>query len=150
MILVSFIAAMALRISPWPDELLVFNPDWILLLIIYWCLAIPERFGVGAAWLIGLFTDVLTGRLLGQFALAYSIVAYFSVKLHQRLRLFPFPQQIVFILCLLLLSQLLIFWTDNIQGPTNISWQYWLPSLAGAIVWPAVFRSIHWLRRSIR
>lgn len=137
--LLSLLVAMGLRIAPWPGVLPLLNPDWVLLAVIYWTLAIPERFGVGKAWLVGFFTDVLTGRMLGQYALAYSAIAYLCVKSHKRMRHFPLSQQAGMVFLLLVFSQLLIFWTENIQGHTGFSWRYWLPSWIGAALWPAFY-----------
>lgn len=138
-ILLSITVAMILRIFPWPGVVPLLNPDWILITLAYWCLAAPDRIGVGRAWLIGLLTDALTGRMLGQYALSYSIVVFICVKFHMRLRQYPLSQQAAIIFVLLLLSQLLIFWTENIQGHTALSWAYWLPSWVGAALWPAFF-----------
>jgi len=138
MIIISVLGAMALRVFPWPLGLSLYSPDWVLFVIIYWCLAAPERFGVGAAFLIGLVTDVLTGQLLGQHAFAYSIIAWLSVKLHLRLRLFPLSQQALSVLAMLAAAQLLILWTEEMQGTPHIGWIYWVPSLTGALLWPPV------------
>jgi len=138
LIVISVVGAMVLRVFPWPLGLSLYSPDWILLVIIYWCLATPERFGVGAAFLIGLVTDVLTGQLLGQHAFAYSIIAWLSVKLHLRLCLFPLSQQALSVLAMLAAAQLLILWTEEIQGTPHIRWIYWVPSLTGALLWPPV------------
>jgi len=143
----TLIMAMALRILPLPHGLFIYNPDWVLLFLIYWSMALPERVGVGSAWFVGLFTDTLTGRMLGQHALAYAVVGYFCVRLHRRLRLYPLPQQTLSALAFLLLSQLLIFWTQNIKGSNAIGATYWLPSLTGAILWPAVFLILRHVRR---
>ena len=75
-IILTLVMAMGLRIAPWPGEMAALNPDWVLLVLIYWSLAIPERVGIFHAWTFGLLTDVLTGRMLGQYALAYSLVIY--------------------------------------------------------------------------
>ncbi len=138
-IIVSIVLAMALRILPWSREYYVYNPDWILLIVIYWCLIAPERFNIGSTWCVGLLTDTLTGQLLGQYALTYSIIAYITVRLHKRIRVFPISQQILIILCMLLLSQLVIFWIKNIQSSIVINWTYWIPSYTGALLWPFVF-----------
>lgn len=138
-IIFSIMVAMALRIIPWPRDALIFNPDWVLLVIIYWCLVTPERFSIGSSWFVGLLTDVLTGQLLGEYALCYAIIAYITVRLHKRFRVFPLSQQILFVLFLLLLSQLLINWSQNIQGRTGIELSYWLPSIVGALLWPVIF-----------
>ena len=108
-IIISLILAMCLRIAPWPGDMAAFNPDWVLLFLIYWALAQPEHVGIFHAWVFGILVDVLTGRLLGQYALAYSIIVYICLKLHKRLRQFPFFQQGLFVFFCLLLSQLLLF-----------------------------------------
>ena len=138
-IILSIVAAMICRAIPLPREMLIFNPDWILLVVIYWCLIAPERFGIGSSWFVGLLTDVLTGQLLGQYALAYAIVAYITVRLHRRLRVFPVSQQILIVLFLLLLSNLLIFWSQNVQGTPRMGPIYLAPPLVGALTWPLIF-----------
>ena len=147
-VLASLFVSMILLIIPMPRALFVYNPDWVLLFLIYWSMAIPERVGVGYAWCAGLFVDVLTGRMLGQHALAYAIVVYVCVKLHRQLRLYPVYQQSLVILPLLLLNQLLIFWTQNIKAASAIGMIYWLPSFVGALVWPAILLVLRQVRRS--
>ncbi|MDD5037442.1 MAG: rod shape-determining protein MreD, partial [Methylococcaceae bacterium] len=51
---VSLLIAMILRIISLPQEFFLYNPDWVLLFLIYWAMAIPERVGVGYAWCTGL------------------------------------------------------------------------------------------------
>jgi rod shape-determining protein MreD len=120
-VMLTLVLAMSLRIAPWPGEMAALNPDWVLLVLIYWSLAIPERVGIFHAWTFGLLTDVLTGRLLGQYALAYSLVIYICLKLHKRLRQFPLLQQGLFIFFCLLLSQLLLFFNKKPSTPGTTS-----------------------------
>ncbi|MCH9696958.1 MAG: rod shape-determining protein MreD [Gammaproteobacteria bacterium] len=133
-----FIVAMLLRIAPIPVTLYPFNPDWILLLIIGLCLNMPERFGIGSAWLAGLVTDVLTLKLLGQFALAYALSAYFVMVFYRRVRHFPLLQQCAFVFLVLLSSRLVIYITSNIKGIPRADWDYWMPAIVGAAVWPLI------------
>jgi rod shape-determining protein MreD len=140
--------AMVLRILPWPAEWLVANPDWVLLFVVYWNMAIPDRFGVVAAWVTGLFTDALTGRMLGQHALAYTLVAFLCLRLHRQLRLSPLFQQGLMILLFHLLCQVLVFWTQNMRAGNAVAAHYWLPSVVGALLWPATFLALRRLRRS--
>lgn len=149
-ILISLLLAMVLRILPLPQALVIYNPDWVALVVIYWCLAVPEKFGVGWAWVTGLCCDVLTGRLLGQYALSYCIIAFVCVKTHQRLRIFPPSQQALIVLFLLLLVQLLIFWTQGIRGITFEPWRYGASSVSGALVWPTVFKLLRRMRQKHR
>jgi rod shape-determining protein MreD len=149
-VILTIVLAMALRIVSWPLELAVFNPDWVLLVLIYWSLAVPERVGIFHAWAFGLLTDVLTGRLFGQYALAYSLVIYICLKLHRRLRQFPVIQQALFIFFCLLLSQLLLFLVKNLQHPAQLKATFWLPVLTGTFCWPLVFTALRFVRLTWR
>lgn len=142
----TLVAAMALRIAPWPGVLSPLNPDWVLLALIYWALAVPERAGIFHAWAFGLLTDVLTGRIIGQYALAYSLVIYICLKLHKRLRQFPIIQQALFIFFCLLLSQLLLFLIKNFQRPAQLEAVFWLPVFTGTLCWPLVFTVLRFIR----
>lgn len=149
-ILLTVILAMCLRIAPWSGVLAVINPDWVLLVLIYWALAIPERVGIFHAWTFGLLTDVLTGRLFGQYALAYSLIIYICLKLHKRLRQFPLLQQELFIFFCLLLSQLLLFLIKNLQHPAQLHSSFWWPIFTGTLCWPLVYTVMRFVRLSRR
>ena len=138
--------AMVLRVmSLWPS-LDPFNPDWVLLVLIYWSIALPERFGVFTAWTVGLLTDVLTGRLLGQYALIYALMAYFSIREHRRLRQFPLLQQCLFVFVCVFGSESIIFGTESMKAGNRLSYDFWYPVFSAALVWPVVF----WVMRYIR
>lgn len=149
-ILASFAVAMALRVVPWPHALALINPDWVLLALIYWCIALPERVGIGSAWTLGLLCDVLGGKILGQQALAYTVVAYLCLKIYRRLRLHPLTQQTLAVLGYLAFAQLLDYWILNVKGLGPIPPDFWLSSLLGAIAWPFVFLLLRHVRRTFR
>lgn len=143
---VTIAVAMVLRVmSLWPD-FDPFNPDWIVLVLIYWAIALPERFGVFSAWWVGLLTDVLTGRLLGQYALIYALIAYFSIKEHRRLRQFPVIQQCIFVFFCLLGSQSIVFGMESMQAGNRLTLPFWYPVLTGTVVWPLVFWGLRYIR----
>lgn len=146
-ILITFLIALLLTIIPLPEGLRPFRPNWVALVLIYWCLALPDRVGVGYGWLLGLVTDVLTGTLLGQHALGFTLVAFLAVKLHQRVRLYPLWQQSLTVLLLLALHQLLTMWIHGITGRPAHDWSYWLPSFIGTALWPFVYQFLRTLRR---
>ena len=145
-IILSIVLAMCLRIMPLPPELAMLTPDWVLLTLIYWSLALPERVGIFHAWTFGLLTDVLTGRLFGQYALAYALVIYICLKLHKRLRQFPLLQQGLFVFFCLLLSQLLLFFIKNLQHPAQLHASFWWPVFTGTICWPLVYTVLRFVR----
>jgi rod shape-determining protein MreD len=140
--------AMGLRILPLPPAWALWNPDWVLLLLIYWSITLPDRVGVGTAWLTGLFVDALTARLLGQQALAYAVVVYLCVRFHRRFRLYPLGQQVVTVTFLLGFSLLLVLWTRNIRGE-GMQGGYWWAATTGGLVWPLLWSGCERLRRSL-
>jgi len=136
---VSIVLAMILKIAPWPMPVTNFTPDWILMTLLYWALTTPDRSGIISAWFIGLLTDVLTGRLLGQNALSYALCIYISIKQNRRLRHYTVVQQGLFIFFILFLSQLLVFWIENLQQPTHFQTSFWLPVVSGTLLWPVFY-----------
>ncbi len=142
--ILSMALAMGMNILPLADWIKLMNPDWVLLLLIYWAMMMPERIGVFNAWMSGIIVDVLTGRILGMHGLIYALVCYSCLKFHRRLRNFPLPQQTVFIFFCLLVAQVLVFWIENIQGRTGLNAYFWLPVLSGSLSWPIVCLFLHW------
>jgi rod shape-determining protein MreD len=139
-------ATMILRVMSINPALDAFNPDWVALALIYWSMAFPERFGVFTAWSIGLLTDVLTGRLLGQYALIYSLIVYFSIREHRRLRQVSRLQQSLFVLFCLLFSQCITFGAESIRAGNRLNYEFWYPAFTGALLWPAVFWCLRYVR----
>jgi len=142
----SMIVAMSLNILPLTNIVKSLNPEWVLLVLIYWTMAVPERIGVFNAWLLGIVVDVLTGRILGMHGLIYALINYTCLKFHRRLRHYPIPQQTIFVFFCLLLSQVLVFWIENIQGITGLNWMFWLPVISGTLCWPFIFAGLRWFR----
>jgi len=149
-IVFTFIIALLLTVIPLPDWARYIRPDWVGLVLIYWCMALPHRVGVTTGWFMGLLVDLLTGTLLGQHALSLTVIAYLTLKFHQRLRLVPVWQQAFTVLVLLILHQLLALWISRIIGRPGTSLYYWLPSIVGMLVWPLVHTTLRSLRRGFR
>lgn len=150
LIFATFIIALILTITPLPEQLRYLRPEWSALVLLYWCMALPQRIGVGIGWIVGLLVDVLSGSLLGQHALSMTIIAYLILNMHQRVRLFPLWQQSIVIWMLLNLYQLLLLWFDGITGQPAKGLSFWLPPLTGMILWPAIFVILRKIRRHYR
>ena len=134
--------ALALTILPLPATLAPYRPEWAALVLLYWVMALPQRVGVGAAWVVGLCLDVLKGALLGQHALALTLAALVMAYLHLRLRMYPFWQQSVMVGLILLVYQALLLWIYDMTSTATVAavaWDYWLPSLVGAALWPWLY-----------
>ena len=146
-IVLSFVAAMAMQIMPLPDFLAMLRPDWVVMVLIYWCMALPQRIGVGMGWMTGLVMDVLLDSLLGQHALTMAIIAYLTLNLHQRIRVFPLWQQGITVMILLIFQAALTLWINGMVGKTVSAGLYLLPAITSALAWPAVFLFMRHLRR---
>ena len=149
-IIITFIVALTLMMMPLPAWAEAARPQWLMMVVIYWCIALPDRFGVIFAWMAGLVLDVATGALLGQNALAFGIVAFLAIKLHLRIRLFPLWQQALSILILIALYQIITLWVKGFTGQSAQTWAYWLASLTSMLLWPFVFTLLRGVRRFYR
>lgn len=54
MIALTFVIAFVLEIMPWPAEFRGYRPAWVVLVLLYWVMAIPNRVNIGIAFLVGL------------------------------------------------------------------------------------------------
>ena len=147
----TFVLAAIFTVLPMPRWLESYRPEWVALVVIYWVMALPHRVGLVTAWIAGFFLDVLEGSLLGMNALALALVAYLALSLYQRMRMFTAVQQSSTVLILVGIHQLLAFWvlTANNQN-TAPNLIFMISALSSAIVWPFVFLSLRYLRRSFQ
>ncbi|HEX9584643.1 MAG TPA: rod shape-determining protein MreD [Gammaproteobacteria bacterium] len=146
-VVLSIIVALMLTALPMPDWAAVWRPAWLALVIIYWCMALPSRIGVLVAWFSGILLDVLVGTLLGQHALALSVVAFITLQFYRQVRVLPLWQQGITIFGLVFVHQVLVLWINGIQGmPVPVS-AYWASPLISMVLWPWVFIVLRDIRR---
>ncbi len=143
----TLIVALMLLMWPLPDWLAYLRPDFVSLVLIYWVLALPERIGVTVAWVVGLLLDVTHGAILGQHALGLVLVVFIVQLEYQRIRVFSLVQQALAVFVLLLVKQVLVLWVSGLVGQAPPLQYYFLPSLAGALLWPWLFLLLRNLRR---
>lgn len=143
----TFVVALMLTIMPLPEWARPIRPQWVTMVLIYWCMALPDRISIGWGWLLGLLLDVAHGSVLGQHALALSLVAYVVTLLYQRLRLYPQSQQAIIVALLLSLQLLIGLWVKGATGVAPDRWTYWLTLLTSALLWPWAFLLLRDLRR---
>ncbi|MDO7554768.1 MAG: rod shape-determining protein MreD, partial [Oceanospirillaceae bacterium] len=68
-------------------------PKWVLVVFIYWVIALPHKFGMGWAFILGLLMDLLQGSHLGVNALAMVVVTFFATLIYRRFRMYRAWQQ---------------------------------------------------------
>lgn len=135
LIYLTLFAAFMLYLLPWAGFGLLLRPDFVLLVLLYWMLRAPHLCNVGTAWMMGLWLDVASGSLFGQYALAYSVTAFFAIYYQRRLVLFSAWQQVGYVLLLLLVSQIVLLVIKLMAGNALPGWGYFLSSLSGVLLW---------------
>ena len=134
-----FLVALVLEIMPLPDWVVDFRPKWLALVLFYWTLALPGQINIGHAWLLGLIMDVLSGSLLGQHALGFSVLTFAAFHLHQQIRNFPLWEQSLVMSLIVAAYMALMLWIDGIRGRSPESWMYWAPLLSNFLLWPWLY-----------
>nr|WP_163502764.1 rod shape-determining protein MreD [Halomonas socia] len=149
LIWLSLLLALCLQVMPLADVWLIWRPDWLGLMLIYWCVVMPQRVGVLHGFVLGLLLDLIEGTPLGQNALTLSLLAFLCALVYQRLRAYSLLQQAVLVFMLLGIVQLIEQWLRTIVGPFSIHLAFLLPSLIGALLWPWLFTLFQMLRRRL-
>ncbi|BDM63100.1 rod shape-determining protein MreD [Shewanella sp. NFH-SH190041] len=135
------------QIMPLPDVVEAWRPDWLLLVLIYWAMALPYRYNILTAFVFGVALDVLLGATLGIRALAFSLVIYVVVLHFQRLRNFPVWQQSCVVALLVSFYHLVVFWAEFIMDGAHFSLTLFFPALSSLLLWHWVFLILRRLRR---
>jgi rod shape-determining protein MreD len=113
-------------------------PDLVALVLVFWNVHQPLRVGVGWAFAFGLLMDVHQGAVLGQHALAYTMLSYFAITIHRRLLWFSRPAQALQILPLFLAAHLVSLVTRMIVGGMFPGPWLLLAPVAESLLWPVV------------
>jgi rod shape-determining protein MreD len=134
-IALTLIAALLANLLPWSGVWLWIKPDFVALVLLYWCIEQPRKVGFVAAWLFGLFMDVADGTLFGQHALAYSILAYAGLVLHRRVLGFSGTPQVLHVVILLLMNDLFVLAIRMLAGADFPGFQYFVGSFVAGALW---------------
>ena len=132
----SFVLALFLNFLPWPDLRVV--PDFVALVLTVWCVRQPRLVGLGIGWMLGLLTDAGNGVLLGQHALAYSVLAFGGIVLHRRVLMFSMRDQVLHVIVLMLANDVMVLAIRMLAGAGFPGPQYFAGSLIAAALWPAL------------
>ena len=132
-IVFSIACAFVFNLFPWGP--LPVAPDFVALALVFWSLREPQMVGIGVAFALGLLMDVHSAALLGEHALAYSLVSYGAISLHRRLAWFGALGRMLHLLPLFLLAQVTTLIIRMVLGAEFPGWLYFVPSLAAAALW---------------
>ncbi|OGS91447.1 MAG: rod shape-determining protein MreD [Gallionellales bacterium GWA2_60_18] len=145
-ILLSMGGALFLNGLPWGGIWLLLRPDFVAMVILYWCMHKPLRVGIGVAWMVGILADVADASLFGQHALAYTLLAFGGVVLHHRLQMFNLRQQtfqVFGIFALTYAVYALVHWQVN----GYVIWPFFLGCLTSTLLWAPLSAMLQSLRQ---
>ena len=132
-----------------PDWFDWLRPSFPLLVVIYWSVALPQRYGTWTGWTLGLCMDVLRDVPMGTHALAFAVVAFAASQLTARMKVFPLMQQVMAVALLVGVGFVLVRIAGNLTGATTAALLPALvPVLTTAAVWPWAMAVQDRLRRA--
>lgn len=147
--ILSVIIALVLSSSLFPVDWFEYRPEWLGLVVFYWTFRAPAQFGILLAWCLGLLLDVLEATPLGVNALAMGLIAFLVLTVHQRLRMYPLPQQCLMVFLLLGINQMLVHFIKQTMGGADAGFSYLWPAMTSALVWPVLFIVLDNLNRKL-
>lgn len=139
--------ALILQMMPWPYVVDMFRPSWLVLILIYWVMALPHRINVGTAFIFGLIWDLLLGSVLGLHSFALSIVVYLVAFKSQLLRNMALWQQSLVVLFLSALIIFVIFLLEFVLQHSPLKPTILWSSVTNAVLWPWLFLLMRKIRR---
>jgi rod shape-determining protein MreD len=135
MIFSGFIA-LFLSVLPLPAWLDVIRPVFLVLAVLYFSITAPRAGGLLLGFLAGLALDVFQGAVLGQHALALTLVTYITVREHQKIRSKPAFQQSLIVFFALVAYEFVVFAIDGWTGHPITTPLRWVHTFTGALIWP--------------
>lgn len=145
-----FLVAFVLEIMPWPVGFQGFRPTWIVLVLIYWALALPDKMSVGTAFVAGIVWDLILGSILGIHALVLSIAIYFVAKYHLILRNLSLWLQSLLVILYIILIRFTIFFVEMILHGAQFNTQEIIGAVISGMLWPWIFLLMRHIRRQLR
>lgn len=134
----SALLALALAVLPLPSVVDPLRPDFLVLVVLYWCVDSPRAGGLTLAFASGLALDVTGGVVLGQHALALTLMGAWATHLRLRIRVFSVLSQCLTIFALLTGYQFVLFWVDGATGNPVTTFSRWFAPFIGALLWPVL------------
>ncbi|WP_371193527.1 rod shape-determining protein MreD [Glaciecola sp. SC05] len=145
-IFTSILIGLILQIIPMPAQADIYRPDWLLLILCYWTMALPNRVNVGIAGLTGIILDLLYGTALGVHSFALAIPIFIVATNYQRMRNQSILQLALTIGSLSFVYHLLIYWLQFWLTSIEFRIEFLWPSVTSLLLWPWLF----WLLRKFR
>jgi rod shape-determining protein MreD len=110
-------------------------PDWVALVLTFWCIHQPLKISMGTGFVLGLAMDVADGSVMGQHALAYVLLAFTATGLSRRILWFPLLHQAAHVLPMLLGTQIVMLAARMAGGAEFPGLLWFLSSFLATALW---------------
>lgn len=144
-----FIIALVMEIAPWPTNFQSFKPAWLVLVLTYWVLSIPNKINIDCAFILGVVWDLVLGSTLGLHALVLSVFAYLVAANHLILRNLSLWFQSILVILLVFAIRLSIFFIEFAVNTAQFQPQEIFGALISGILWPWVFLLLRKIRQKL-
>tara|TARA_B100001063_G_scaffold69387_1_gene63443 strand:+ start:1405 stop:1869 length:465 start_codon:yes stop_codon:yes gene_type:complete len=122
-------------------------PEWLLLINIYWAIALPSSRKLILSFLSGFLVDIVFGQPLGITSLSYIIFIYVILHLYNSLRYMTITQQMVVLIILLIIKQHFFMWTCYIFTIEMNYNSLLISAVITGVLWPITYFSLRYVRR---
>ena len=133
-IVFSLAAAFLLNLLPWGK--LPGVPDFVALVLLFWNIHQPRKVGMGVAFFLGLLMDVHNANLLGEHALAYTLLSFGAITIHRRVLWMSIGLQMFAVTPMLVGAQVVPFVIRLLMGASFPGWGYLISGFVEALLWP--------------
>ena len=147
---VTFIIAMLLDQMSLPDTLAYGRPQFVMLVLIYWLLALPERFSFFTALVLGVIMDEMNDNVFGIYGLALVLQSYLVLLMYQRLRMFPAFQQSLVVMIIIFIGMFVTATINLFLGEFNWDWRFFYPCIFSALLWPWTYLLLRNIRQKFQ
>jgi rod shape-determining protein MreD len=112
------------------------SPDLLAVVLVFWTVHQPLRVSIGAAFVFGLLMDVHQAGLLGQHAMAYTVLSFAAITIHRRLLWFSVPSQAAQVFPLFAVAHAVELVVRMLSGGAFPGWLMLLAPFVEALMWP--------------
>jgi rod shape-determining protein MreD len=149
----SLVFAIILDTYLFPEAVMQWKPLLVLLTLIYWNMALPDKVGIFEALLFGLIMDLLNGSVFGLHGLLFVLITYICQRFFYQFRVSPIWQQSVILFFLFFVFKMAFaFDLYDVTLGIYVSDSFYLLNsfgfaLVSSIFWTPLFYLLRELRR---
>ncbi|WMY96489.1 MAG: rod shape-determining protein MreD [Arsenophonus sp.] len=143
----SFLFAIILEQIPCPKQFIYYRPTWLILILIYWVMALPHRISVGSGFFLGILMDLMQGITFGIHAFINSMICYLVSCKYQLFRNMEIWQQSLVIVGLSVIMNFTLFLMEFFSSVVLFHPEIFLNCLINGVLWPWIFVFLRKVRR---